>query len=385
MFSKCRVACKESAGNAIKFLTCWAIAVDCNPFLNPILRSTRQALARQIYPVPVWNYYSYEQNKPEMSLLVLSPGQHDCIVDPGQVAKGPSLEYDAYAASVANMLVGNPRDLPLLQFQFPGPELLFEQTCLISITGAHFSAMLDDKPLPSWHPIVVNRNTVLHFAGRKQGSYGYLAVHGGMYCTSYKEDCPGNGGLVQASLQKTQRIYLGEQDIYAAGWLTQGKQFSSLPWHPACQYWYNMDGELLLEPANVAGVQPDKNFISWLNHPHRWRMIRNGERLYLEGGDGPLSRETFMTSSYMPAGSLLLNKEGRLSILLEGRQVNNEMLLGRIIAAHWSSLVQARAGDSWHIKIVDAGQAAQAEELQNRELLIIERACNDHLHALVET
>jgi hypothetical protein len=82
---------------------------------------------------------------------------------------------------------------------------------------------------------------------------------------------------------------------------------------------------------------------------------------------------------------LLLNKEGGLSILLAGRQVKDEMLLGRIIPAHWSSLVQARAGDSWHINIVDAAEAAQAEELQNRELLIIERACNDHLHALVET
>ncbi len=106
-----------------------------------------------------------------MSLSIIKPGLLDTIQDLGRYGYGswginPGGVMDAYAARVANMLVGNEPGEAVMEIHFPGAQLLFEQNALISITGADFSPTLNDnESVGTWRPIVVRRNTLLHFPG----------------------------------------------------------------------------------------------------------------------------------------------------------------------------------------------------------------------------
>ena len=103
-----------------------------------------------------------------MALSVIKAGLLDTIQDMGRNHYGglginAGGTMDTYAAQLANMLVGNCSTEALMELHFPGPQILFEQNALIAITGGDFFLMLDDVPIPVWQPIVLRKNTVLHF------------------------------------------------------------------------------------------------------------------------------------------------------------------------------------------------------------------------------
>ncbi len=119
-----------------------------------------------------------------MALSVVKPGMLDTLQDMGRTGYGnwginPGGAMDRYAAQVANMLVGNCCSEAVLEIHFPGPQLLFEQNALIAVTGADFTPHLDDEPIPISQPVVLRKNTVLHFPKNKNGARCYLACHGG--------------------------------------------------------------------------------------------------------------------------------------------------------------------------------------------------------------
>ncbi|HEY4338125.1 MAG TPA: KipI antagonist, partial [Puia sp.] len=121
-----------------------------------------------------------------MAFSIIKPGLLDTIQDLGRhgfgnIGVNPGGAMDIYAAQVANLLVGNDQHEAVIEIHFPGPQILFEQNTLISITGADFSPTINDEKIPRWQPVVVRKNTVLHFPSLVQGGRCYLSVHGG-YC-----------------------------------------------------------------------------------------------------------------------------------------------------------------------------------------------------------
>src|SRR5215831_16631775 len=123
-------------------------------------------------------------NNNSMSISIIKPGLLDTVQDMGRFGYGnwginPTGVMDQYAAKLANMLVGNESTEAVIEIHFPGAQILFEQNALISLTGANFSPTLNDEPLPLWQPIVVRKNTVLHFPKLQSGARCYLAIHGG--------------------------------------------------------------------------------------------------------------------------------------------------------------------------------------------------------------
>src|SRR6476661_8216242 len=110
-----------------------------------------------------------------MPLLIIKPGLSDNIHDNGRYGYSkyginPGGAMDRFAARLANSLVGNSADKALLEIHFPGPQALFTEDALISITGADFTPTLNEEPLPLWHPILVKKNTLLQFSAQKKGA-----------------------------------------------------------------------------------------------------------------------------------------------------------------------------------------------------------------------
>ncbi|WP_226667962.1 biotin-dependent carboxyltransferase family protein [Metabacillus litoralis] len=119
-----------------------------------------------------------------MTIEVLEPGLSTTVQDLGRYG---FQEYgvvvsgvmDEYAAKIANALVGNNDDDPLLEITLIGPTLVFKSEAIISICGADLSAKIDGVDITLWRPVYIKPGSVLTFGRPIEGCRCYLAVAGG--------------------------------------------------------------------------------------------------------------------------------------------------------------------------------------------------------------
>ncbi len=86
---------------------------------------------------------------------------------------------DHYSAKLANLLVNNEEDLAVLEITFGGCKLLFESDCVISITGADFSATIDNIKVKHNSILYCQKGATLSFGKRVFGTRTYIAVQKG--------------------------------------------------------------------------------------------------------------------------------------------------------------------------------------------------------------
>ncbi len=329
-----------------------------------------------------------------MSFSIIKPGLLDTIQDMGRhgygnwgISAGGAM--DRYAAKVANMLVGNCCTDAVLEMHFPGPQILFEQNALITITGADFCPMLNDEPAPLWQPIVVRRNTLLHFTQLKWGSRCYLGLHGGFYIDKWLNSYgthlkAGMGGWHGRALKKGDDLSPRESRIYFAGLLKENRNIRVLPWRADTGRVYDLPHEIFvttgnewndLSPASQAGFL-ENNFII---HPSSDRMGYQLKGIGLE-----FVRNTELVSSAISQGTIQWLPAGHLVVLMADYQTAGAFpRIAHAVSAHLPKLAQLRPSDCLQFKITDHQTAERLLLAQQKELQILERACKERLNQLV--
>lgn len=119
-----------------------------------------------------------------MSITVLNPGLLTTIQDHGRVGYqqfGVSVSgaMDPHRASLANILVGNPRGAGVVEYTFMPPQLQFHTDCIFALTGGDFGLTLDGVPLPNDTALLARSGQILKGGMAKTGCRGYFAVAGG--------------------------------------------------------------------------------------------------------------------------------------------------------------------------------------------------------------
>ncbi len=119
-----------------------------------------------------------------MGLVVKKPGVITTIQDGGRFGyQGSGFStngvMDHRAFTIANLLVENEPNAPVLEFALAGPTVRFTTNTFIAITGGDFSPVLDGEPVPAYTAVMVRRGSILRFKASKKGCYGYLAIAGG--------------------------------------------------------------------------------------------------------------------------------------------------------------------------------------------------------------
>ncbi|OYX28570.1 MAG: allophanate hydrolase [Flavobacteriales bacterium 32-35-8] len=115
---------------------------------------------------------------------VLKPGFYSTIQDMGRFGfQDYGVPYagvmDTYAASVANMVLGNDENAAVLEMTMTGPTLQFDCETSICLSGADMSPMLNNVLIENNRAIHVAKNAVLSFGKLNSGFRGYLSVSGG--------------------------------------------------------------------------------------------------------------------------------------------------------------------------------------------------------------
>lgn len=119
----------------------------------------------------------------ELQLHIIKPGLFTTVQDQGRAgyqAFGVPVSgaLDQKSASIANLLVGNPEQAPVLEITMMGPTIQFERAGWIAITGANLSATINGTLCHQYQTLAVKSGDILKFGRPMHGCRAYLAVAG---------------------------------------------------------------------------------------------------------------------------------------------------------------------------------------------------------------
>ena len=202
-------------------------------------------------------------------MKIIKAGLLDTVQDMGRYGHqhlgiNPSGAMDRFAALIANMLVGNDAEEAVIELHFPASAVLFEKETIIAITGADFVPAINGEIIPLLHPVLVNKNSVLHFQKAETGTRCYLAIAGGLEITKWLNSYSTNlkavaGGYNGRALIKNDVINL-KRELSSLSVLHE-KDFMVLPWKANDKY----DGlpesaeNILVIPGHEWDILPGRN------------------------------------------------------------------------------------------------------------------------------
>lgn len=287
---------------------------------------------------------------------VLQPGFLTTIQDSGRGGyevygmprSGP---FDPFLASVANRLVGNKLNAPVLEFALTGPSLKFDREGWIAIVGNSVEYLLDRESIPEFSAVPVRSGSVIQFRAM-QSWFGYLAIAGGFAA----------------------RPVLGSVSTYLAGKIGSRLQAgSSLQSGTPGRSAYRIPKESLgLRTTNIVPILPglhtgqfsarDRLLIA--ESEYRIAPESNRMGIHLRGVEvAPLAVKR---SAPVLPGTIQVPRTGQPIVLgPEGPTTGGYPQIGILCRISWTKLAETRPGGSIRFEWIDVIKARQLWEYRN--------------------
>ncbi|KAA8995772.1 biotin-dependent carboxyltransferase family protein [Affinibrenneria salicis] len=302
-----------------------------------------------------------------MGIQVIKPGLCTTIHDQGRYGyqhlgvpvSGP---MDEVSHTLANLLVGNPRDCSTLEVTLLGPELLFQSRCLMAIAGADLSATLDGAAIKPGVAMRVEAGGILRFGQRISGARAYIAVHGGYLIPpvlgSRSTYCHGRfGGIAGRPLQAGDQIAIPSsfRNVLPRLPPPQSLMVDRFPAAPI-RVIAGREWRYFSEEARQALTENDYQISS--------ESERMGYRLI---GDALSLREPLeLLSEAVTFGTIQVPPSGQPILLMADRQTTGGYpKIAHVISVDLPLLAQRLPGETIHFALCDLHQA---------QMLRIERA-----------
>ena len=293
-----------------------------------------------------------------MSIEVLEPGVLTTVQDAfgrrdwRHVGVPLGGAADPWSARLANRLVGNPDDAPLLELTLAGPTLRFTEPALVALVG-EMAATLDGLPLPPSVARAVRSGAQLRI-GEGRDARGYLAIGGGLEVESLLGSAStdlrsGFGGLDGRALRAGDRLAHRHASGPGSRWL------GAEPTGPI---------------RIVAGTHPGIEGLIGA----AWRIgqeaDRTGARL-----DGPRLRGAVgeVPSIGLPLGAIQVPPDGRPIVMLADRPVTGGYPVPAVvIGADIGRVARLRSGDELRFASVSLEEARSTLRRAEEELAALE-------------
>ncbi len=295
---------------------------------------------------------------------VIQAGALSSIQDLGrpgwqQIGVCPGGAADPVSARVANRLVGNPDDAPLIECSMTGPKLHFERGMTVAWVG--WGTELSGRP------VRVKHGTRLDLSGKLHSLRGYIAVSGGIKAPktlgSASTDLRAKmGGVEGRALRDGDLLLLGKAET---------KPISE-QWHVN---WPRPDS-YRIELRVLRGMQAH-----WFTEDARRRFINSMYELSpasdrtgcrLKGPNLDLIEPRDMASEPVVSGSVQVPPDGSPIVLMSERQtIGGYPQIAHVISADLPKLARAWPGAHIHFREVSLEEARDAWKLQQRDLGIL--------------
>ncbi len=314
----------------------------------------------------------------EAVLEVVEPGFQTTVQDlgrPGLGAAGVPVAgaCDPTAVTVANLLLDNRPDAPVLECTIAGPELLVLRDIVVAISGGDLGAVAAPAGLrlavAAAHALSAGERLVLAGAGSDGGAgcRAYLAVPGGFAVPDVLGSAStslvgGFGGLSGRPLQVGDRLS-------ANGPILADPHLARRAWPADLPFPGPGDAAGVL-PGPAAGEPYGRVALRALVET-AWRVSAASDRrgLRLEGPPIELDQPADQPSHGVPTGAIQVTPSGMPMVLLpDAGPTGGYPVLAVVVTAHRSIVGQARPGGEVRFRLVDQA-AARALERERRHVL----------------
>ena len=262
---------------------------------------------------------------------------------------------DKTSAKIANWLVGNPLESPVLELTLLGPKIEITGTCQMAITGADLRPKLDGRLCSMNQTITIEGKKILSFGKKVHGSRAYIAIRGNwpmrQWLGSASATAFDSNILTPDSiLQKNTILHIEaegriEQRIISTELLSETFRRSSIRVLPGPDFEAFSVYSIGYFFSRAYAITKDSN--------------RMGFRLDASIIDFKPNREV-ISSGTVP-GTIQVTNAGQPIILMADAQTSGGYFrLGNVISADFDSLAQKSPGDSIRFELVKAEEALEA-------------------------
>ncbi len=285
-------------------------------------------------------------------------------------AINPGGSMDNLTPRLLNILLGNEDSLATLEIHYPTPVILFEESAIISMGGADFSAKINGKDVDSWKAFPVKTGDTLSFGSKKLGERCYLAVKGGLDVDPVLGSSSTNiqAGFGGRHIQKGDRLNtrLRNGSFFAA---VEKLKISPRTVNGKLRPAFESRQELRV----IAGKEIDTLDEESRNRIFSQQFIvsahcnRMGYRLE---GDSVNSRNYGeILSSSVDFGTIQLLPDGQVLILMADHQTTGGYpKIGNVIAVDLPILAQLSVGQHIHFREISIETAENVYLKQEREI-----------------
>lgn len=321
-----------------------------------------------------------------MSIKIIKAGALSTLQDAGRygyrnIGVGSSGAMDILAMTVANYLCGNSGQQPVIEINFPAPEILFRQDAMISLAGADFKATINERSVPVWRTLLVKKNSALKFKQPLSGAKLYLAVHGGWQAQQWLGS--GSTHLKLAAGGHHGRV-LKKDDIINFGinkFLFDSNKV--LHWQISLH-----ELDRIYQPQNIIRCVkgPEYNLLDdWSKknlEQNNFTISSQSDRMgiRLTGGLLSIPGSGELISSAVDAGIVQLLPDGNCIVLMADHQTTGGYArIVSVIKADLPRLSQLNAGKVFNFKMVSIKEAEDALMGMVQTLSEIKNACDHNL------
>lgn len=294
---------------------------------------------------------------------ILNPGLLTLVEDLGrygyqQYGVPVAGVMDTFAATVANILVSNPRTAAVLEMTLSGADMRFNFTGSIAITGADLSPSINNVPIKMWETIRVNEGDILTFGGLKTGLRSYLAISGGVDVPSIMNSKStymkaGLGGNQGRALKQGDILKIGESNPIQLSPI----RLKILDEALVPNYKKHIKLRVILGPQHDKFT--DKGIETFLTNVYQLTSECDRMGYRLEGAPIEHVTSADIISDGIAFGAIQVPGTGQPIIMMADRQTTGGYTkIANVISTDLWKLAQAKPGDSVTFVTVDI-EAAQ--------------------------
>jgi len=272
-------------------------------------------------------------------------GLHTTIQDMGRVGYqhfGVPIGgvMDKSSAKIANWLVGNEEQNPVLEITLLGPRIVFKGKCQIALTGANLSPSINGEPIRMYKTIKVKNGAVLDFGKVVSGCRSYLAIGGVMnvskWLSSYSAaSINGEEVTPQCIVSKDSELVIATNKFVPKKKYPQKQQ-------PV----YNDNIRVRVLPGPEFEAFSRTSIASFFSQAYLISNQSNRMGYRLEGGNLQINDSHEIISSGIVPGTIQITNSGQpIILMMDAQTVGGYSRIANIIGEDLDKVAQLKPGD----------------------------------------
>ncbi len=309
--------------------------------------------AVELEPAPVEVAATAQSTPPNAVFEVIKAGALTTVQDLGRnghqyqgIPVGGAMDRES--ARVANILLGNDENAPLLEASLTGPELTFLRDTWIAVTGA------DIRGVPGWRPWRVSAGQRVSLADFTRGAFAYIAFAGGLDIKAVLGGAStllrsGIGGWQGRALQAGDCLGAHPNTLKLAGNWSASAEFNSAT---------GDDVVVRFMRGPQWSWFSAESHHAFVSNAFKTTMRSDRMGVRLEGPSLQLEETRELVSEAVGFGSVQVPPDGQPIVLMADRQtLGGYPKIGHVIAVDLPRLAQVKAGAAVHFMEASIGEA----------------------------